>query len=70
MIVKKNNTTSFQVSVNNVGELGVGNSDGINQKNSISIREISSLERELINHGHDDSDTTELKQLVGQPIPT
>jgi len=64
MTVTNNNTNNFHAPVNNAGAIGAGNAGDINQQNSITAGDISSLERELKCHGLDDNDVAELKQLV------
>jgi len=59
-----NNTNIFHGAVNNAGAIGAGNTGDIHQQNSITVGDITSLERELKKHGLDDNDFAELKQLV------
>ncbi|WJM84751.1 abortive phage resistance protein [Dickeya chrysanthemi] len=61
-----NNINNFNGNVHNAGAIGAGNTGDIHQQNSITSGNFNSLERQLKEHGLDDTDVTELEQLVKQ----
>lgn len=66
-----NNTNIFHGAVNNAGAIGAGNTGDINQKNTITSGDITSLARELKNKGLDDDDVAEVLELIEHtPKPT
>ncbi|TXE62523.1 abortive phage resistance protein [Serratia nematodiphila] len=66
-----NNTNIFHGSVNNAGAIGAGNVGDVSQQNSITVGDISSLERELKKYGLEDVDVSEMKRIIDKaPQPT
>lgn len=61
-----NNINNFNGNVHNAGAIGAGNAGDIHQQNSITSGDFNSLARQLKEHGLDDTDVTELEQLVKQ----
>ncbi len=60
------NTVNINGNVTNSGAIGAGNSGDINQQNSLITGDFSALERQLKEHGIDDADINELKDVIDQ----
>ncbi|CAI1811257.1 Uncharacterised protein [Serratia marcescens] len=66
-----NNINNFNGNVNNAGSIGAGNTGDINQQNTITAGDFSSLAKQLKEYGIDDKDIAALKQAVEEsPVPT
>ncbi|CAI1025658.1 abortive phage resistance protein [Serratia quinivorans] len=66
-----NNINNFNGNVNNAGSIGAGNTGDINQQNTITAGDFSSLAKQFKKYGIDDKDIAELKLAVEKsPVPT